>query len=381
MVATDTKWLSTRTAKQVLGYLGKALTQAAGLVCGLLGVTTARAVDLPADKAEAMVTVYHGGGVTATGPALLVRKSVGDKVSLSGSYTVDMVSNASIDVVTTASPFRESRTAYSLGMDYVVRDTTLKLSRSSSREPDYTADALSFDIAQEVFGNMSTVSMGFTRGWDKVGRKYEGFFDQARHWQYRLGLTQVLSPTWLASLNFEAVSDDGYLGSPYRVARVFGAAVPERNPRTRSSRAISVRATGTLESGGAVRADYRYYWDTWAIKAHTLELGYSRYLGAAWLGDAFVRLHTQNSALFYSDNATSETLYLSRNRQLSSFTSPSVGFKLGYTVKQALLNQDLKFSGSVELKQFKFNDFTDVRTGKSYSHNAGVFQLFVSANF
>ena len=30
------------------------------------------------------------------------------------------------------------------------------------------------------------------------------------------------------SANFEALSDDGYLGSPYRVARVFGAAVPER---------------------------------------------------------------------------------------------------------------------------------------------------------
>ena len=48
-------------------------------------------------------------------------------------------------------------------------------------------------------------------------------------------MTQILTPRWLMSANFEAISDDGYLGSPYRVARVFGAAVPERNPRTRSA--------------------------------------------------------------------------------------------------------------------------------------------------
>ena len=86
-------------------------------------------------------------------------------------------------------------------------------------------------------------------------------------------MTQILTPSWLATLNLEAVSDDGYLGSPYRVARVFGAAVPERNPRTRSSRAIKLRAIGDLGARNVVRAEYRYFWDTWDIKAHTVEVG------------------------------------------------------------------------------------------------------------
>ena len=64
----------------------------------------------PKTRAEALFHVYNGGGVTAYGPALLVRKSVADKVSLTGSYYVDAVSNASIDVVTTASPYKETRT-------------------------------------------------------------------------------------------------------------------------------------------------------------------------------------------------------------------------------------------------------------------------------
>src|SRR5437660_12884472 len=123
---------------------------------------------------------------------------------------------------------------------------------------------------------MPTVVLGYTRGADKVGKHgTPGFFDRVTHWQYRAGVTQILAPRWIASANFEAIADDGYLGSPYRIARVFGAAVPERNPRTRSSRAMNFRVNGDLGSHDAIHLQYRYFWDTWAIKAHTVELGYS----------------------------------------------------------------------------------------------------------
>src|SRR5262245_64300160 len=78
-------------------------TKAVGAQVALLGVGggllagPAQAVELPENRAEAMFHIYDGGGVEATGPALLIRKSVADKVSLTGSYYVDMVSNASID--------------------------------------------------------------------------------------------------------------------------------------------------------------------------------------------------------------------------------------------------------------------------------------------
>jgi hypothetical protein len=350
----------------------------------LLAATPAVAATLPEDRAEAMFHVYDGGGVKADGPALLVRKSIADKVSLAGSYYVDAVSNASIDVVTTASPFKEKRTAFDLGLDYVYRDASINLSTTSSNEPDYTARSANLDIAQEVFGGMTTVSIGFTRAWDKVGRKDIGFFDKATHWQYRVGVTQILSPTWLMSANLEAVADDGYLGSPYRVARVFGATVPERNPRTRSSRALKLRAvgdTGSIVARSSVRAEYRYFWDTWDIRAHTVEVGASRYIGERWLADAYVRSYTQNSALFYSDNASSETTYLTRNRQLSAFNSVGLGLKASYTLNGLPARYDVKLTGAYELKQFKFKDFTDTRNGQLYSHNASVVQVYLSANY
>lgn len=357
------------------------LAPLAGLLGGALSAAPASAATLPEDRAETMIHLYDGGGVTASGPAVLVRKGFLDKVSVTGTYYVDMVSNASIDVVTTASPFREKRTEFGLGADYLYRDALVNLSLSSSKEPDYEADGLSIDASQEVFGGMSTVTLGFSRGNDKVGKKGEGFFDYAKHWRYRLGLTQILTPRWLASLGLEAVSDDGYLGSPYRAARVFGAAVPERNPRTRSSRSIKLSTVAEVRPRTSVHAEYRYFYDTWDIKAHTIELGASGYVGESFLIDAYVRHYKQSHALFYSDNAMVETTYVSRNRQLSTFNSLAPGARVTYVYKQVPGQYEIKGHLNYEYVQYKFSDFTDIRTGAPYSHNAHVLQFLVTATF
>jgi hypothetical protein len=352
---------------------------------GVLAASGAEAATLPEDQAEALVHVYQGGGVTASGPALLVRKSMADKVSLSGSVYVDMVSNASIDVVTTASPFRETRTQVDVGMDYAVRDSIITLGLANSSEPDYKASTASLDVSQEVFGGMTTVSLGFTRGADKVLKHGDPLFsDTAKHWQYRLGATQILTPRWLMSANVEAISDDGFLGSPYRVARVFGAAVPERNPRTRSSRAIKLRSitdVGSESTRAAVRAEYRYFWDNWDIRAHTAEAGYSRYVQAGWLAEGFTRFYTQRHALFYSDNATTETTYVSRNRQLSSFHSVALGLKLSREFTRVKGQYTVKAHVDYERVAYRFSDFTDLRTGSPYSYDANVLRLYLTAAF
>lgn len=353
----------------------------AGLLGGALPSAPATAVTLPEDTAEVLYHLYDGGGVTAQGPALLVRKSLADKVSLSGTYYVDMVSNASIDVVTTASPFKETRTEYGVGADYAYRDSLLSVSYSNSEEPDYKAQGLSIDASQEVFGGMTTIKLGFTRGKDDVGKKGEGFFDYAKHWRYRLGATQILTPTWLASLNLEAVSDEGYLGSPYRAAQVFGALVPERNPRTRSSRAVKFGVIGEIMPRTSLHADYRYFWDNWDIKAHTFEVGGSRHVGESFLLDGYLRYYRQSKALFYFDNAQAETTYVSRNRQLSTFDDIAPGVRVTYQYKQVPGQYEIQGHLNYEYQRYKFSDFTDIRTGQLYSYGAHVLQLLVTATF
>ena len=352
------------------------------LLGGLLAIGGVRAADLPEDTGEGLLHVYKGGGVTAAGPAFLVRKSVADRFSLTGSYYLDAVSNASIDVVTTASKYKETRHEFGLSGDYVYRDSRITLGASTSHEPDYTANRFSLDISQEVFGGMTTVLLGFTRGDDKVGKKDSPeFSDSARHWQYRLGVSQILTPRWIMSFNAEALSDDGYLGSPYRAARVFGAAVPERNPRTRSARALMFRLKGDLGSRDAFSASYRYYRDTWEVQGHTMELGYSRYFRETWLADAYVRYYTQDKASFYSDNAQSETLYVSRNRQLSTFSNAAIGTKVSWLWKKEPGKYEIKLNGAYEFVHFKFKDFTDLRTGDKYAHSASILQLYVTGTY
>lgn len=370
-------------ASDRIGRLLAALTSVlSGLLGGAFATGAARAATLPEDRAEALVHVYKGGGVTASGPALLVRKNLLDKVSLTGSLYVDAVSNASIDVVTTASPYKERRNDYGLALDYAVRDSLITLGLGASQEPDYRTRSLSLDIAQESFGGMTTVNVGFTRAADEVGKAGDAAFaDRATHWQYRVGVTQILTPKWLASVNLEAIADDGFLGNPYRVARVFGAAVPERAPRTRSSRAVKLRAIGDMGQRDALRAEYRYFWDNWDIKAHTAEVGYSRYLGESFLADAFVRYYRQNDALFYSDNAQAETTYVSRNRQLSDFDNFVIGGKLSFDWKNQPGQYDLKAHAGIELFNLKYHNFTDIRSGSLYSLRAVVLQLYLTATY
>lgn len=358
------------------------LRRIVGLCGGLVAAAPAAATDIPPDRAEAMFHVYDGGGVRATGPAVLVRKSLGSRVSASASYYVDAVSNASIDVVTTASPFKETRNEVGLGLDWVVRDSLITGSFSRSDEPDYQAASVGLDVAQDLFGGMTTVTLGFSRGSDDVLDANDPTFrEKALHWQYRLGVTQILTPRWLMSANVEMVADEGFLGSPYRAARVFGATIAERLPRTRSSRAFELRAQGAVGETGSMRGKLRYFWDSWGLKASTIELGGARRWADGWLFDGALRLHTQNSALFYSDNATVETTYVTRNRQLSDYRSTGLMAKATKNLAARWGDADWQLTGAYEFRRFDFSDFTDLRTGGAYAHNAHIFQIHLSANY
>ena len=186
------------------------------------------------------------------------------------------------------------------------------------------------------------------------------------------------------SANFEALSDDGYLGSPYRVARVFGAAVPERNPRTRSGRA---RQAAPDRRPRLARRDARRATatsrDTWDIKAHTAEIGYSRYFGENWLADAYLRYYTPDrTRSSTATTRTSETLYVSRNRQLSTFDNIGLGAQGSRTpCARCRAATTSSSTARYEYTRFKFKDFTDLRTGSLYGYAASVLQLYLSATF
>jgi hypothetical protein len=157
---------------------------------------------LPDERADLLYHSYDGGGVTVTGPALLVRTNIGDSVSLSGRYYVDTISSASIDVITTASPYKDERTEYGLGVDYLYGGSLMSATFSNSKENDYLADTINLNVAHDLFGGLTTLNLGFGQGHDVVQRVDTAFEDVIDRYSFRLGVTQVVTRSLLFAASF-----------------------------------------------------------------------------------------------------------------------------------------------------------------------------------
>ena len=134
----------------------------------LLTGTSAVAGVLPDDRTDVLYHLYDGGGVTIQGPSVLVRKQVGKSLSFSANYYVDMISSASIDVITTASPYDEERTQKTLAVDYLRGNTTMSVGYTTSVENDFDAETWNMSISQDMFGDLTTLTLSYAKGDDVV---------------------------------------------------------------------------------------------------------------------------------------------------------------------------------------------------------------------
>jgi len=378
------------------------LTRQASMALVLLGALLplpGRSAVLPDDRADALYHSYDGGGVQVDGPSLLVRKKILKNFSLSGNYYVDSISSASIDVLTTASPYKEERTQTSLGLDFLHGKTNVNANYTNSDESDYKASTFSFGVSQDMFGDLTTLAMGFSRGSDEVRRNGDAnFLGELDRWSYRLGLTQVLSKDMIANLSLEVISDEGFLNNPYRSVRYLDSGSAsgysfqsEVYPNTRTSTAVAARTRYFLPFRAAIHGEYRYFEDTWNIQSHTGELGYTHPIKDAWTLDLKFRYYTQTAASFYADlyPAASYQNYLARDKELSTFTSNT--FRLGVSYEFARSGWRWVKKGSlnavVDHIVFDYADFRDITQGGApgteplYNFSADVLQLFVSIWF
>jgi hypothetical protein len=365
----------------------------------LLLVGATHAGVLPEDRVDVLFHRYEGGGITIQGPSVLVRKKLNESVSLAGNYYVDAISSASIDVVTQASPYKERRTQYSLSADVLQGKTTYSGGYITSKENDYNSKTAFLSVSEDMFGDLTTVSFGLTRGWDRVGERGNATFSQPldrRNWS--VGISQVLTRNWLAGLNIEASESEGFLNNPYRSVRYrdpFSAVgysrQPERYPHTRTGNAAALQMKYFLPWHAALDGNYRYYKDTWGIRANTLRLGYTQ-PWRHWTFDGHARYYQQNHADFYSDlfpffNAQN---FLARDRELSTFKSSTLGLTATWQFNVARLRWMDKgtLNFSWDRLHFSYDDFRDVRviaitpgTEPLYTLDANVMQFFISVWF
>jgi hypothetical protein len=367
------------------------------LLLATLPVTESNAGVLPEDRVDALFHSYDGGGVSIQGPSLLMRKQFAGKFSASANYYVDQVSSASIDVVTTASPYEEERTQYSLGLDYLHDRWLMNIGIASSEENDFSAETLSIGVSQDIFGDLTTVSLGYSLGDDVVSRRGDDVFeDTIKRQHYRLGLSQILTKNLMLGLSFETITDESFLNNPYRSVRYVDPTSAqgfsyeqELYPRTRTSDAGSMRLRYYLPYRAAIHGEYRAYSDTWNIRASTFELGYTHPLDSGVVVEAKLRSYSQDRAEFFSDlfPGAQYQNFLARDKELSTFTSTTLHLGVSYDILEGGWKSIKRGSVSFVYDHilFDYQDFRDLTQTNGvagsepfYSFDADVIQIFVS---
>jgi hypothetical protein len=359
--------------------VGRCGRLAAALCLLGLAAVAPRAAVLPEDLAEIMYHSYDGGGVEVNGPALRVRKGFAKDFSAAATYYVDSISSASIDVVTSASPYSETRNELGLGLDWLKGNTLMSVGYIRSDEDDYEANTYTINVAQDFFGGMSTVTLGYLRGDDVVMRVDTDFEDTVDRNSYQLSWSQVLTPKIVASLNYEAVLETGFLANPYRSARILGAMIPEIYPRARNSHAVALRGIGMVADETSLELGYRWYRDNWQVTAHTVEAALAQRVKPQLTAELTYRYYTQDAASFYADDFDQVYEFMARDKELSTFDNHAIGGRLSWDFGDKLgpLSRS-SVSVGYEYIRFSFDDFTDIRNGELYDFNSHVFQVWFS---
>ena len=358
-----------------------------------------QAAVLEADKADILYHSYQGGGMKIDGPALLLRKKVSETFAVSAFYYVDTISSASVDVLSTASPYSEERQEGAIGVEYLHDKTLLSLTVGKSDEDDFLAQSLSFDISHDTFGDLTKVNLGVSYGDNDVMRNGdENFLEKSKQYRIRTGINQILSRNLTAGIDIEGVIDEGYLNNPYRTVRYvdttlaagFGSQA-EIYPNTRNSFAVKFSTSYYLPYRAALFGQYRYFTDSWDIEAHEVEVSYRHPFGENLLLELKYRTYQQTQANFYSDlfSYRDAQNFLARDKELSEFDDVTIGIGLTYKIPKQYFFKSLNSEATVQWDHinFDYHNFRD-RTvvaplGEEplYGFNANVIRAFMSVYF
>jgi hypothetical protein len=367
--------------------------------CIVLGLAAwqAFAAVLPQDRSDAMYHSYQGGGMSIDGPSILLRKKIGNYVSVSANYYVDTISGASIDVLATASPYAEERTENSVGVDFLHNKTLMSLNYTTSSENDFEAKSIHFGVSQDFFGDLTTLTLGYSKGNDEVGKTGDdSFLELAERQNYQLGITQVITKNMIIGLSVENISDQGYLNNPYRSVRFLDATSArgyrfetEVYPNTRRSNAAAITANYYLPYRASVYGEAKMFSDSWGIEANTVKLGYIHTFGEDWIAELRARHYQQDKADFYQDLYTrsAEFNFRARDKEMSTFNNLSLGVSLTYEFQFSAANFFKKSTINLDFDHVKYDydDFRDVLAldvpvgaEPLYAFSANITRLYVS---
>jgi hypothetical protein len=173
-----------------------------------------------------------------------------------------------------------------------------------------------------------------------------------------LGLTQLLSPTTIVTVNYGLTVQSGELGNTWNavplVGRMYGG---EILPHMRQRHAFVGRLAQWLPWKGAMKYFYRFYVDDWGLQAHTAEVElYQRLTSWLYLRGNY-RYHWQSGVDFYTERGSTSNFLRTADSDLSRFSAQTVGILAAVDVRFVKRLRDLHLDFGYE-RYFRTNSLT-----------------------
>jgi hypothetical protein len=242
--------------------------------------------------------------------------------SVGASYLVDVISAASPDFVSTASPRgHDMRHAVAVNGSYKPGRLGVEGGGGISAEADYLSKNASIAVLGDLFDKRVTPRLGWNTSYDWIGRggtPYDVFHHTLVVNEGALGASFVLSPRTLAVAGVTAGFERGDQSKPYRLIPMFapgvdvapGASTNEVNdkrlpvrpyeqlPLERDRLAIGLRLAQRFSSS-TLRLEERLYADTWQNRATTTDLRWLIDASSRFTVGPHVRFNWQTGASFF----------------------------------------------------------------------------------
>ena len=286
-------------------------------------------------------------------------------------------------VVMSGATIDDTRYDFSVGAQYFGEKFTISPSLGYSTEKDYTAISGGIEVEYEFPNKATSISGGISASFDEVDPTQESGIarvnnEDKENYAIYGTISQVINKNTIIKSTLGVSVFDGFLSDPYKQAWVNTALVADNRPDDRTQYTWSTQLRRYSELlGAALHADYRFYYDDWNVRSHTLDLGLHKVTESGWAFDTSLRYYTQTQADFYEPfyrNARADGEYSSDYR-LSPYGS--VSFRLGlsetigdWTVKFAAERyiSDKSYSiQKVDEENPALLDFTQFTFGVDYS--------------
>ena len=321
------------------------------LLPGLAGVTPVRAEEPPE---QGIIAFKYGSyrdsqpgwdRIKVDSPQLYVLAPFAGPWAVEAATVSDSVSGATPRMHTSrtgATPFMsDHRSATDVKVTRYFRRAAVSAGLAYSGENDYVSQAQSLELRWSSEDNNRTWLVSLGHSGDRIDNTNSGGAVADQHRQTRelmLGLNQVVTANDLVQGQLTRSRGAGFYSDPYKDF--------DDRPDTRDATIALLRWNHHLEALRAtLRTGWRYYSDSFGIRAHTLSAEWAQPVGA-WTFTPGLRYYMQSAASFYFDpvpdaqgqpnslltriHAASLKGYRSADPRLSAFGAVTASLKVAY---------------------------------------------------